>query len=134
MRKGNQVKVVGQYHWRSPDGIVKYNWPSIYRHVTAEEVRAWYDSDASKGIDCAGETKLPPRCVMIGFEGGTSFQPNVPVQRPRAAKLSEDTFTVVRSRCCPVIGYHKQPKSALVRNNRTGAEGYVKRKDLELVQ
>ena len=45
----------------------------------------------------------------------------------------DDTFTVVRSRACPVLGYHKQPKSALIRNNRTGKEGYIKRIHLEVV-
>jgi hypothetical protein len=48
-------------------------------------------------------------------------------------KNSDDTFTVVKARCAPILGYHKQPKSTLIRNNRTGEEGYVKRKWLVLV-
>ncbi len=66
------------------------------------------------GYDCAGESKLAPMCAKIDVKVG-------------------DTFTVVRGRCCPVLGWHKQPKSALIRNNRTGEEGYIRRRDLEVI-
>ena len=124
MRKGSQVKIKGLYPSFGRDGIITYSWPRIYRHVTAEEVQAWRDSDASKGMNCAGETKLPPTCVQLSYEGGErrAGQPGGGME-----KSSDDTFTVVKSRCAPILGYRKQPKSTLVRNNRTGEEGYVKR-------
>ena len=124
MRKGSQVKIKGLYPSCGREGIIEWSWPRIYRHVTAEEVQAWRDSDASKGMNCAGETKLPPRCVRVSYEGGTRRvgQPGGGME-----KYSDDTFTVVKARCAPILGYQKQPKSTLIRNNRTGEEGYVKR-------
>ena len=71
MRKGNQVKIKGLYPSCGREGIIEWSWPKIYRHVTSEEVQEWRDSDASKGMNCAGETKLPPRCVRLSYEGGT---------------------------------------------------------------
>ena len=140
MRKGNQVKVLGEYPFCGRDGIVKYSWPRVYRYVTAEEVQAWYDSDASKGMNSAGETKLPPRCAQVKFEGGTIIArerdnlPGFTINESENVKLSDDTFTVVKARCAPILGYHKQPKSALIRNNRTGEAGFIKRRHLEIVQ
>lgn len=124
MRKGNQVKIKGLYPSFGREGIIEYSWPRIYRHVTAEEVQEWRDSDASKGMNCAGETKLPPRCVRLSYEGGTRRVGQV---GGFMEKNSDDTFTVVKARCAPTLGYHTQPKSSLIRNNRTGEEGYVKR-------
>jgi hypothetical protein len=124
VRKGRQVKIKGSHPYCGQDGIIKYTWPRVYRHITDEERKAWYDSDASKGMNCAGETKLPPTTVGVSYEGGTR-----PVGKPGAGmeKDSDDTFTVVKARCAPTLGYRKQPKSALIRNNRTGEEGYIKR-------
>ena len=124
MRKGSQVKIKGLYPSCGREGIIEYSWPRIYRHVTSEEVQEWRDSDASKGMNCAGETKLPPRCVRLSYEGG---ERRVGQAGGFMEKHSDDTFTVVRARCAPTLGYHKQPKSTLIRNNRTGEEGYVKR-------
>jgi len=124
MRKGIQVKIRGKYPTFGQDGIIKYDWPRIYRHTTSEEVQAWRESPDSKGMNCAGETKLPPRCVQVSYEGGTR---RAGVAGGGMEKYSDDTFTVVKARCAPTLGYHKQPKSTLVRNNRTGEEGYVKR-------
>ena len=133
MRKGNQVKIRGTAPFCGREGIVKYSWPRIYRHLTAEEVSEWYDSPASKGMNSAGETKLPPTCKGVSFEGGTLNRPNLTISQDEATKLSDDTFTVIRARCAPVIGYYKQPKSTLVRNNRTGEEGYIRRDHVEVI-
>ena len=92
MRKGNQVKLIGKYPFCGNDGIVKYRWEKIYRHVTAEEVQEW------------------------------------------KSKLSEDTFTVVRARCAPRLSYgRKWAGMTLVRNDRTGEEGYIKRTEIQLI-
>ena len=38
-----------------------------HRAPTAEEQEAWYASDAAKGLDSAGETKLAPRSVCVAL-------------------------------------------------------------------
>ena len=129
MRKGDQIKLVGRYPFCGKDGIVQYSWPRMYRHTTEEEIQAWYDSPASKGINSAGESKLPPMVVRVDFEGGTLHRPDRTIKPWENVKTSDDIFTVVKSRCAPTLGYHKHTKMALIRNNRTGEEGYVYRKD-----
>ncbi len=134
MHKGNQVKLIGKYPFCGREGIVEYSWPRVYRHTTQEEVQEWRNSPASKGINSAGETKLPPRCVRVMFEGGTLHRPSRTITHEEETKLSDDTFTIVRARCAPILGYSKTPKCALLRNNRTGEEGYIKRVHVKLVQ
>jgi len=129
MRKGDQIKLIGRYPFCGREGIVRYGWPRVFRLLTAEEVQAWYDSPDSKGMNCAGETKLPPTCTRVEFEGGTLNRPGLKIKPWENVKTSDDIFTVVRARCAPTLGYHKSTKMALVRNNRTGEEGYVKRRD-----
>jgi len=129
MRKGDQIKLVGRHPFCGKDGIVQYSWPRMYRHTTEEEIQAWYDSPASKGINSAGESKLPPMVVRVDFEGGTLHRPDLTIKPWENVKTSDDIFTVVKSRCAPILGYHKHTKMARVRNNRTGEEGYVYRKD-----
>ena len=41
-----------------------------WRALNEAELEAWRNSDASKGIDCAGETKLPPRRKYFHLEAG----------------------------------------------------------------
>ena len=134
MRKGNQVKIEGKHPYCGRDGIVKYSWERMYRTLTGEEVQAWYDSPDSKGINCAGETKLPPTCTRVEFAGGTLNRPSRTITLHEQVKLSDDTFTVVRARCAPTLGYHKSVGMTLLRNNRTGEEGYIKRRCVKLVQ
>jgi hypothetical protein len=43
------------------------------------------------------------------------------------------SFTVVRARCAPHFFYRKNPGMALLRNNRTGEEGYIRRDHLIIV-
>ena len=112
MKKGNQVKLKETDRWSRR---------RVYRHTTHEEQQEWYEklyancrAGLDVGYDCAGESKLAPRCAEIEV-------------------VDNDVFTVVRARCCPTIGWHKQPKSALIRNNRTGEEGYIRRCHLEVV-
>mgnify|MGYP001468248694 FL=1 len=100
---------------------------------TSEEVQAWRDSPESKGINSAGESKLPPRVAQVEYVGGTIFRPNRTITKEEETKLSDDTFTIVRARCAPILGYHKIRRMALVRNNRTGEEGYIRRDFVEVV-
>ena len=133
MHKGNQVKLIGKYPFCGREGIVQYSWERIYRHTTPEEVQAWRDSPESKGINSAGESKLPPRVAQVEYIGGTIHRPDRTITPDEETKLSDDTFTVVRARCAPLLGYHKYSKMTLLRNNRTGEEGYVRRDIVELV-
>ncbi len=133
MRKGDQVKLIGKYPFSGNNGIVNYSWEKVYRHVTAEEVEAWYDSPDSKGMNSAGETKLPPRIASVHYDGGTIYCPSRTLSDKESTKLSEDTFTIVRSRCAPILGYHKYSKMALIRNNRTGEEGFIQRDFVQTV-
>lgn len=78
-----------------------------------EEIEAWYDSDASKGIDCAGETKLPPTAYSVAIH-------------------KDRIYTVVRARCAGHWSYRRQPGQALILDTETGHEIYVKRDLLEV--
>ena len=122
MKKGDQIKLIGRYPFCGREGIVEYSWPKIWRHTTSEEVQAWRDGPYSKG-------KLPPRIAQVEYEGGTLHRPDRKIKPWEEVKTSDDIFTVVRARCAPILGYHKHSKMTLVRNNRTGEEGYVKRRD-----
>jgi len=133
MRKGNQVKIVGAHPYCGKDGIVKYHWYRMWRSLTEEELQAWRDSDASKGINSAGESKLPPTAKLVEYEGGTLHRPDLTITPDEEKKLSDDTFTVVRARCAPHLFYRKNPGMTLVRNNRTGEEGYIQRRHIEVV-
>jgi hypothetical protein len=119
MKKGNQVKLKGTNPYTNLTnlrGSIEYSYGTILRHITEEEVQEWRDSPSSKGINSAGELKLPPTCAVVEAD---------PVN---------DIFTVVRARCAPMLYYRKQTKSALIRNNRTGEEGYIERIWLEVVK
>ena len=108
MRKGTLVKL-------RPDP--DRSWavmPDVWRHTTQDEVDAWRNSTRSKGMNSAGETKLPPRETPVKYE-------------------DDDTWTIVKSRCAPILFHHKTPKCALIFNNRTNEMGYVRRANLELV-
>ena len=133
MRKGNQVKIVGAHPYCGKDGIVKYHWYRMWRSLTEEELQAWRDSDASKGINSAGESKLPPTAKLVEYEGGTLHRPDLTITPEDQRKPSDDTFTVVRARCAPHFFYRKNPGMALLRNNRTGEEGYIRRDHLIIV-
>ena len=112
MRKGTTVKLKAGDKWSRPQ---------VLRQTTQEEQQAWYEklheeckSGRNVPYDSAGESKLAPQCAVIEAR-------------------DDDTFTVVRGRCAPFIGWCRQTKSALVRNNRTGEEGYIKRCYLEVI-
>jgi hypothetical protein len=80
---------------------------STYRPLTEDEVTEWYESPSSKGMNSAGETKLPPTCVCVEVH-------------------STDTFTILRARCAVWLGYRKTGGMMEVRL-RSGETTYIKR-------
>ena len=84
------------------------------RPVTPEETAAWYDSDASKGMNDAGESRLPPRSKYVPLQRGHIYQ-------------------VLRARCRVQLGYgNPVPGMAKILCTHTGEETYIKRELLEL--
>ena len=85
------------------------------RPVTREETEAWYNSDASKGMNSAGETKLPPQSSYVLLH-------------------RDRTYQVLRARCRVRLGWgNPTPGMAKVLCTHTGEETYVKRDLLEVV-
>lgn len=85
------------------------------RPVTPEETAAWYDSDASKGMTSAGETKLPPQSRYVELVRGRVYQ-------------------VLRARCRVRLGYgNPTPGMTKILCTETGEETYVKRELLEVI-
>lgn len=87
---------------------------SLARHITESELQTWADSDASKGMNCAGETKLAPR------------------GRVRDAKPGE-TFTILRARAVNRIGWREILGCTLLKSD-DGFEYFVKRTSLRQLE
>ena len=125
MRKGNLVKLNSARCFTTRNGgdrrFVLTNGLNDDRRtvegtrlVTAEDVNAWRDSDASKGMTSGGDTKLPPTCVRV------------PIHADRV-------YPLVRARCRPQWSYRSHPGMACILDTETGNEIYVKRELLEVV-
>jgi hypothetical protein len=85
------------------------------RPITPEETATWYDSDASKGMTSAGETKLPPQST------------HVLIHRDRV-------YQVLRARCRVRLGYgNPTPGLVKILCSESGEETYIKRQLLEAV-
>ena len=82
--------------------------------ATEEDREAWRNSEAARGLDCAGESKLPP----------TAYKVSVKADR---------VYTLLRARCRPSWSYRQHPGMALILDTETGKEIYVKRELLEVV-
>jgi len=86
-----------------------------HRPVTREETEAWYNSDASKGMDSAGETKLPPQSAYVLLH-------------------RDRTYQVLRARCRVRLGWgNPTPGMAKILCTVTGEETYIKRHLLEVI-
>ena len=81
--------------------------------ATAEDREAWRNSEASHGLDCAGESKLPPTAYTVSVK-------------------ADRVYTLLRARCRPVWSYRQHPGMALLLDTETGKEIYVKRELLEV--
>ena len=105
MRKGNVVRIV--------DGMWTFQ-TVILRPTTLEEKEAWRESPASKGMNSAGETKLPPQIVTTYIKG--------------------DTLMVVeKARCAPLLGWHKytgMTRVKVISGESVGKVGYIRRAQL----
>lgn len=89
--------------------------PWGWRNLTADERAAWYASDDSKGMDSAGESKLPPRDVAIRLE---------PL-RP---------YIVVKGRCAPNRGWGRSVLNCCqVTDPTSGETFFVERRNLMLL-
>ncbi len=79
----------------------------LQRPITATEVTEWYASDLSKGMNCAGETKLPPTCSTVIVD-------------------VNEAFTVVRSRCRVKLGYGNPSTGMTELLTACGETAYIK--------
>ena len=116
MRKGDLVKVRPQVI--DSRGSLGDRYARRYcasRPITKEEQSEWYESDASKGMNDAGESKLPPTCVSI--------------------YLYEDrVYTVLRARARPRLGWgNPSPGMTEILCSVTGARAFIKRGYLEVI-
>jgi len=82
---------------------------SARRPTTKEEQRAWYQTDAAKGMNDAGESKLPPQSTAVPLEFGRPYE-------------------VVRARCRVTLGWgNPTPGMIAVQCMQSGDIGYLKR-------
>ena len=86
-----------------------------YRHITADEVQAWNESPESKGMNSAGESKLPPVCVQVSVH-------------------KDDVMTVERARCREAFWYGN-PTGGWAKLRKQGSDEvfFVKRDLLRLI-
>ena len=84
------------------------------RPTTQEEQEAWYDTDAAKGLNSAGESKLPPQA--------------------RAVILHRDrVYTVLRARAQARLGWgNKTGGLTKILCTESGEETYVRRELIEV--
>ena len=126
MKKGDLVRLnVDQCFTTSQGGGLRYPRAN-YAHdeagtvraarpVTPEETSAWYESDASKGMNDAGESKLPPQSVGVSLH-------------------KDRVYTVLRARCRVRLGYgNPTPGMAKILCTVTGNEAYIKRDLLSVI-
>ena len=97
-------------HYHDEEGLVQ-----TFRPTTAKEQQAWYNSPASKGINSAGESKLPPQAT------------SVMLHRDRV-------YIVLRARAAVRLGWgNKTGGLTKIFCSVTGQETYVKRELIEPV-
>jgi len=125
MKKGDLVRLSSNCFTTANGGSRKY--PSgthgdddlqifrARRPITESETRGWYNSDASKGMNDAGESKLPPQSVSVTLK-------------------KNGVYPVLRARCRIRLGYgNPTPGMAKILCTDTGEIAYVKRDFLEVV-
>jgi hypothetical protein len=85
------------------------------RPTTPEEQRDWYESPDSKGMDSAGESKLPPQAVGITIH-------------------ADRKYVVERARCRIRLGWgNPTPGMAKILCTNTGEIAYIKREYLRVI-
>jgi len=107
---GGKLRYPLTNYYNDERGVVEAGRPT-----TREEQDAWYQTDAAKGIDDAGETKLPPQSYHIPLYKGRVYQ-------------------VLRARCRARLGWGRPtPGLAKLLCTHTGEEAYIKRELLEVI-
>jgi len=86
-----------------------------WRRVNQAEYQAWRDSDESKGMDDAGESKLPPRDTHITLVPGRPYE-------------------VVRGRVSASYSYGKRTGCMELQCFATGERFYVERELFKSLQ
>jgi hypothetical protein len=83
------------------------------RPTTSEEQAAWYNTDAAKGMNSAGESKLPPQAYTVTLHRDRVYQ-------------------VLRARAAVRLGWgNKTGGYTKILCTKTGEETYVKRELIE---
>jgi hypothetical protein len=125
MRKGNLVKLNKSECFTVENGGQR-QWPLSTRerdeksvieafcHLTAQELTDWYNSNESKGINSAGESKLPPTFSLVEIH-------------------TKDILVVEKARCRKTFGYSTSGGWTQVLNPKTGQSCFIKRNLLEVV-
>ena len=112
MRKGDLVKLSPSIVNHAAERLrTAY---TAYRPTTAAEQTAWYESDASKGLNSAGESKLPPQAVRV----------EVPF---------DAVLLVERARCRVRLGWGNPTPGMTKVMLPTGETAYINRNELVLV-
>ena len=83
-----------------------------WRRMTSGEKQTWYASDEAKGMDDAGESKLPPQDVLI---------------TPNPDKF----YVVVKARANAPMGYRHVAGCAQLLDTETGTIFYCERKNFQ---
>lgn len=66
---GGKLRYPLTNYYNDERGVVEASRPT-----TPEETEGWYKSDASKGLDSAGETKLPPQATYVSLYKNRVYQ------------------------------------------------------------
>lgn len=86
-----------------------------YRHTTQKEIQDWEDSPESKGMNCAGESKLPPLFAIEEVQKG-------------------EIMLIERARCRMSFGYGNPTGGwAKVKKINSDTIFYVKRHLLKVI-
>ena len=86
-----------------------------HRPISDTELSEWYDSPASKGMNDAGESRLPPVSQRVILH-------------------ADRVYPVLRARCRVRLGYgNPTPGLTKIMCTKTGQIAYVKRSLLEIV-
>ena len=110
-KKGDLVELNETICRNNGQSIVMQQAPTYTarRPTTREEQQAWYQTDAAKGMNDAGESKLPPQSTLVPLEYGRPYE-------------------VVRARCRVRLGWgNPTPGMIAVQCMETGDIGYLKR-------
>jgi len=115
MKKGDLVTFIKDSHNATRSYRRGTNVYYASRPITADECAEWYGSESSKGIDSAGESKLPPTSV------------NVELNR-------SGCYLVEKARCRVRLGWgNPTPGMTKIKCLKTGRIAFVDRTHLQVL-